>query len=129
MHAYICILVHYVVICIGRGTLVTTVFLFVFQMIYLLGQYYLTETAMYDIKWTIPQCVLTLRLIGQAIDIFDGVQKPETLSKAQKETALRTIPTLLEVAGHVFYPGSFMIGPQFNLRRYLDFVHGKFSQV
>lgn len=38
--------------------------------------YYLTSTGGYDIKWTMPQCVLTLRLIGIAFDMLDG-QKPE----------------------------------------------------
>jgi len=36
------------------------------------------------------------------------------------------MPSLLESAGHVFHPSSFLIGPQYPLRRYLDFVDGKF---
>jgi lysophospholipid acyltransferase 5 len=34
--------------------------------------YYMTGTETYDIKWSMPQCVLTLRLIGLAFDLFDG---------------------------------------------------------
>lgn len=36
--------------------------------------YYMTATDDYDIKWTMPQCVLTLRLIGLAFDLWDGSQ-------------------------------------------------------
>ncbi len=36
---------------------------FVWQ-IYLLMGYYYTATEEYDIKWTMPHCVLTLKLIG-----------------------------------------------------------------
>lgn len=34
--------------------------------------YYTTSTQDYDIKWTMPQCVLTLRLIGLAFNLWDG---------------------------------------------------------
>lgn len=39
------------------------------------------------------------------------------------------MPSLLASAAHIFYPGSFMIGPQYPMKRYLDFVEGKFSEV
>lgn len=32
----------------------------------------MTATNDYDIKWTMPQCVLTLRLIGLVFDVADG---------------------------------------------------------
>lgn len=34
--------------------------------------YYVTETESYDIIWTMPHCVLTLRLSGLAFDVYDG---------------------------------------------------------
>lgn len=34
----------------------------------------------YTIKWTTPHCVLTLRLIGLAFDVYDGRKKQVTLS-------------------------------------------------
>lgn len=37
----------------------------VFMQSYLLAGYYYTATDEYDIKWTMPQCVLTLKLIGE----------------------------------------------------------------
>jgi len=122
LHAYVCILVHFVTVKVTRGSRLGTALVFIFQMGYLLTEYYMTETAMYDIKWTIPHCVLTLRLVGQGFDLYDGTKDPDTLSSEQKITAIRTVPTLLESAGHVFYPGSFMIGPQFPISRYNSFV-------
>lgn len=42
--------------------------------------YYYTGTDTYDIKWSMPHCVLTLRLIGLTIDVYDG-QKPVVSSE------------------------------------------------
>ena len=74
IHAYICIVVQYALIVLLRANLASVVFSFTFQMTYLIGYYCVTESAIYDIKWTIPHCVLTLRLIGQAFDIHDGTK-------------------------------------------------------
>jgi lysophospholipid acyltransferase 5 len=41
-------------------------------VVILISGYYMTGTETYDIKWSMPQCVLTLRLIGLAFDLFDG---------------------------------------------------------
>lgn len=30
----------------------------------------------YDIKWTTPHCVLTLRLIAVVVDVYDGQKNP-----------------------------------------------------
>lgn len=50
----------------------------------------------------------------------------EELSQEQKKKALSKIPSLLEVAGYTYFPASFLVGPQFSMRRYLDFVAGIF---
>ena len=46
------------------------------EILFCVPGYYMTGTETYDIKWSMPQCVLTLRLIGLAFDLFDG-GKPE----------------------------------------------------
>ncbi|XP_014228355.1 lysophospholipid acyltransferase 5 [Trichogramma pretiosum] len=97
---------------------------FAYNMIHLLYGYYTTSTDDYDIKWTMPHCVLTLRLIGLAYDLLDGSQPDAKLSVTQRKTALRRQPSLLEMAAYVYFPGSFLIGPQFSMRRYLDHVDG-----
>ncbi|KAA0198008.1 hypothetical protein HAZT_HAZT006597 [Hyalella azteca] len=47
------------------------------------------------------------------------------LSAEQAQTALSECPSLLEVAAHTYFPASYMVGPQFNMKRYLDFTHGR----
>jgi lysophospholipid acyltransferase 5 len=103
--------------------------------------YWFTGTETYDIKWSMPHCVLTLRLIGLAFDVYDGHKKvcknivykmfqlkcvvlQEPLSKDQVSNAIRRIPTLLEVAGYTYFPASFMVGPQFPMARYLQMIYG-----
>ncbi|KAA0703141.1 Lysophospholipid acyltransferase 5 [Triplophysa tibetana] len=95
---------------------------FTFQMIYLLMGYYYTATDEYDIKWTMPHCVLTLKLIGLALDYYDGGKEPSQLSKDQKSAALSSPPSLLEVFGFSYFYGGFLVGPQFTLRNYQKLV-------
>lgn len=46
---------------------------FVAPMVYLVVGCYLTQIGNnYSITWTLPQCVLTLRLIAVTFDVFDG---------------------------------------------------------
>lgn len=40
-------------------------------------------------------------------------------------TALKEPPTLLEVAAFAYFPGSFLVGPQFSMKRYLDYINGE----
>lgn len=64
-HSLSAVLVTYGLITLLNGTaLVATSFLF--HMTYLLIGYYTTATETYDITWTMPHCVLTLKLIGLA---------------------------------------------------------------
>lgn len=65
---------YYTIKALGRGTK-SVAATFIFNMGYLMTGYYLTTTENYDIKWTMPQCVLTLRLIGLAFDLSDGSQQ------------------------------------------------------
>ena len=39
-------------------------------MSHLLWGYWVSETALYDITWTMPHCILTLRLIGLVRPLF-----------------------------------------------------------
>lgn len=120
--------------------------------------YYTTSTQDYDIKWTMPQCVLTLRLIGLAFNVWDGQKRDvrtlslfpviyvlshllpwrdnkshwsvlqEKLSDTQKQVALKERPSLLEIAAYAYFPGAFLIGPQFSMRRYLNYVNGQLAE-
>ncbi|XP_066996783.2 lysophospholipid acyltransferase 5 isoform X1 [Anabrus simplex] len=128
LHSTASVLVVYAILVLAGGTAASVLLVFTFSMGYLLMGYYMTGTETYDIKWSMPQCVLTLRLIGLAFDVYDGRKPIEQLSVEQKKTALDRIPTLLEVAGHTYFPASFLVGPQFPMRRYLNFVTGQFKE-
>ncbi|XP_029037777.2 lysophospholipid acyltransferase 5 [Osmia bicornis bicornis] len=124
-HSAATLCITYLILKLFGGTSLSVFATFVFNMSYLLYGYYTTSTDDYDIKWTMPQCVLTLRLIGLAFNIFDGKKSEEKLSALQKQVALKEQPTFLEVAAFTYFPGSFLVGPQFSMKRYLDFVNGR----
>uniref|UniRef100_A0A2R5LM33 Lysophospholipid acyltransferase 5 n=1 Tax=Ornithodoros turicata TaxID=34597 RepID=A0A2R5LM33_9ACAR len=125
-HSVINIGVVYGVLLVAGGTLFSAVFTFVFCMGYLLAGYFFTATGDYDITWTMPHCILCLRLIGLAFDVYDGQKDPTKLPHDQKRTALDKVPTILEVMGHSYFFGAFLVGPQFPMKRYKDFVQGSF---
>ncbi|CAL1290862.1 unnamed protein product [Larinioides sclopetarius] len=127
-HSIACLFFMYLILVTVGGTYCSVVISFLFFMGYLLIGYYYTGTDEYDIKWTMPHCVLTLRLIGLAWDVYDGQKPEEKLSEEQKKTALKRSPSLLEIGGHMYFFGGFMVGPQFPMMRYLDFVDGKFKE-
>lgn len=56
---------------LGPGKYNATV-TFIFNMTYLLMGYTNTESEEYDITWTMPHCVLTLKLIALSFDLWDG---------------------------------------------------------
>ena len=48
----------------------------IFNFGYLLYGYYLNQQDWkYSVTWTMPQCVLTLRLIAFTFDVYDGTLK------------------------------------------------------
>lgn len=125
-HSVVNILVVYALLKVAGGTLASAAFGFIFCMGYLVLGYYFTATKEYDITWTMPHCILALRLIGLVYDVYDGKKNPEKLPHDQKRTALDKVPSLLEVTGHSYFFGGFLVGPQFPMKRYLDFVDGTF---
>ncbi|CAH0549779.1 unnamed protein product [Brassicogethes aeneus] len=116
------------VLSVLQGTATSVAITFVFNLTYLLIGYIYSSTDGYDINWTLPQCILVLRLIAISFDLYDGKQPEETLSAENKKVALKELPSILELYGHSLFPTSFLVGPQFSMRRYLDFVEGKFSK-
>ena len=51
-----------------RGSFASTVAMYIFHMTYLGIGYLYTQSVDYDINWTMPGCVLCLRMIGLAAD-------------------------------------------------------------
>lgn len=103
-------------------------FSFIFNMTYLLAGYIWTESEDYDITWTMPHCVLTLKLIALAFDLWDGqkLKQGKELSENNKKTAIVDSPSLIELLGFVYFPSCFLVGPIFSFRRYKQFVSEEF---
>merc|ERR1712013_878777 len=83
-------------------------------MTYLMAGYWYMAGETYDISWTMPQCVLCLRLIGLTWDVYDGTRQkdsPDSLSTDQAKTALSTSPNILEMLSHSFFIGGYFVGP------------------
>ncbi|ORY00285.1 MBOAT-domain-containing protein [Basidiobolus meristosporus CBS 931.73] len=131
---------------------VAVILCFLFNLGYLLGGYYSNSLEVYDITWTMPQCILCLRMIGMAWDFYDGRQvhkeritsvTESNKSQAESEakpavqvtrppskapvsftnTALVTLPSFLEVLGYSYFFGAFLIGPQFSFTLYKRFIN------
>ncbi|XP_068148421.1 lysophospholipid acyltransferase 5 [Drosophila tropicalis] len=101
---------------------------FIFHMTYLMLGYYYTASNEYDILWTMPHCILVLRMIGYGFDLTDGLKPQSELSEDQKETNLPQFPSLLELLAFAYFPGGFLVGPQFPYRRYQRFIDGEFRK-
>lgn len=76
LHSAICVFSTWTTLMVLGGSTLSVSLLFIFNLSYLLLGYWFTETDGYDVTWTMPHCVLCLRLIGLAFDVADG-QKPE----------------------------------------------------
>jgi lysophospholipid acyltransferase 5 len=75
-HCLLCIAVQYATILVCGSSPYSPAFSMAFQLTYLLWGYWCTSTEDYDISWTLPHCVLTLRLVGVAFDYYDGQKEP-----------------------------------------------------
>ncbi|PAV81015.1 hypothetical protein WR25_06936 [Diploscapter pachys] len=90
---------------------------------HLLLGYWFAESDSYDINWTTPQCILTLRFIGMVMDVYDGFHY-EMVKPDMKKTAIRDPPGMLEIAAYAFFFCGSVVGPQFTLAHFRQFVNG-----
>ncbi|XP_063291324.1 lysophospholipid acyltransferase 5 isoform X2 [Pelobates fuscus] len=128
-HSVLCVVLHFLMLRLMGRTITAVLTSFCFQMTYLLCGYYYTATDNYDIKWTMPHCVLTLKLIGLAFDYYDGGKDKSSLTPEQQRHIVPRAPTLLEVCGFSYYYGGFLVGPQFSMCSYLKLVNGELTDV
>jgi len=129
-HSLYSILATYITLLVMGGTSYSVVLSLVFNMTYLMAGYWYMAGETYDISWTMPQCVLCLRLIGLTWDVYDGARQkdnPDSLSKDQAKTALSTSPNILEMLSHSFFIGGYFVGPQFSLAKYRQFVSPEYQ--
>jgi len=131
VHSLYAVLATYLILLCAGGTLVSVVVSFLFNFGYLLVGYVYTETEGYDICWTMPHCVLSLKLIGLTFDCYDGERARRlgegVLSKDQRKSFLPDNPSLLEMLSHSFFLGGYLIGPQIPLKRYREFVRPDYT--
>ncbi|XP_040568096.1 lysophospholipid acyltransferase 5 [Lepeophtheirus salmonis] len=128
LHSMICILVSYGLLFFLRPTFITSLIVFIFNMVYLLVGYFANSSESYDLSWTMPHCVLCLRLIAVAIDLYDGAKPEDSLSAEQMKYRLLKMPSLLELFSQCFFVGGYFVGPQFSMRKYQDFIQRNITQ-
>jgi len=129
-HSLYSILATYIILLVSGGSFYSVVLSFVVNMTYLMAGYWYMAGETYDISWTMPQCVLCLRLIGLTWDVYDGARQkdnPDSLSKDQAQTALPSSPNILEMLSHSFFIGGYFVGPQFSLSKYRQFVSPEYQ--
>ncbi|ENN75052.1 hypothetical protein HUJ04_001252 [Dendroctonus ponderosae] len=124
-HCLLSILLTYLAVHFLKGLAMVAV-VSAFNFTYLLAGYCYYSTDSYDITWTMPYCILVLRLMGVTFDVYDGTRPKEELSSDALKTALPQPPTLLQMFGHSLFPSACLVGPQFSMRRFLDFIGAKF---
>jgi lysophospholipid acyltransferase 5 len=102
---------------------------FAFNFIYLLTAYVWYSTEEYDLNWTTPQCVLTLRLIGFSFDYFDGGRETKELGPEEKLYRLEKLPNLINVFGFSYFFTAVLAGPQFTYYRYQQLLSENIYRV
>jgi len=127
IHSLICTFTQWLTFKLIGHTKYSLYFSFLFQFGYLLAGYAYTETEGYDICWTMPGCVMCLRLIGFAFDRYDGIKKKEDRRPDQVENALEENPSLLETFGYIYNFNGLMIGPQYPLSLHRKLVAGELT--
>lgn len=68
------------------------------------------------------QMVLVMKLTAFCWNVQDGRLPEAELSDFQKEHAIRTMPSLLDYAGYVFFFPALMAGPAFDYCDYSDYI-------
>ncbi|KPM04938.1 lysophospholipid acyltransferase 5-like protein [Sarcoptes scabiei] len=98
---------------------------FIFVLVYLLCGYKANQIDWnYSLTWTMPQCILTLRLIALSFDLND---KPKSKSFVAKDfghidSSLRHLPNFIDFLSFCFFPGAFFVGPLFPYISYEKFL-------
>jgi len=131
-HGIYAILFNYLLLVIAGGTYLSVVLSFTFNISYLLIGYTFTASEEYDISWTMPQCVLCLRLIGLTVDVYDGIQAKQhkiILSKEQEKNCLTETPSIIEMLSHSFFIGGYFVGPQFTMKKFRAFASPNYHQT
>lgn len=112
----------------------STGFSAVFAFGYLMSGYIRHGGEDYTLDWTTSYCVMCLRLIGFAMDYYDGNKRTKeekaqsrNVSKVWDNAELKELPTIIETFGYSFCYFGCLVGPQFPFNFYINFVTGKLA--
>lgn len=73
--------------------------------------------------------MLVLRLIGLTFDVCDTHDFKSGVAKKEMDYyGIEKTPNLLEIASYVYFPASFLAGPQFPYRLYERFMNKEFGK-
>ncbi|KAI3415366.1 hypothetical protein GPALN_004978 [Globodera pallida] len=137
-HSLVSIGIAYLIVTFLPGTILSVFFAHFCFLGHLLIGYWFAESSTYDITWTTPFCIMTLRYIGLVMDIYDGHQTTTDENAARTararrnnadfvgDTAISERPGLLEIAAFGLFFAGTLVGPQFSLARFRAFVNGQF---
>lgn len=76
-----------------------------------------------------PQCVLTLSLIALSFDIYDNEKNQQSKELLNEDTALNRSPSLIEILSKIYFPPTFLIGPQIKFKHYLSFIQSNQNRL
>lgn len=138
-----------------KNRFLSAALIFLFNVVYLTVGYYFNCNGDYDLTWTMPQCVLCLRMIGFGLDYYDGENKtpvdqtkePETLKPSVEklvtkeipnkpapkvktvsfsgDCALAELPRFDQFLGYAYFFSAFLVGPQFSFSLYHRFINAQ----
>ncbi|KAL7073086.1 hypothetical protein ACQ4LE_007775 [Meloidogyne hapla] len=136
-HTIFSIIIAYLIVNFIPGTPLSVAAAHIFFLGHLLIGIWFVESSTYDITWTTPFCIVTLRMTALVMDVYDGHQKNikdahdghQSDSKTKPEqlkTAIMDKPNLLEIAAYSFFFSGTLTGPHFSLKRFREFVNGNY---
>ncbi|KAH7484303.1 hypothetical protein KRP22_005476 [Phytophthora ramorum] len=140
VHSFVSALVTYVLVKFGPSKHAPGM-VFLFNMLYMSASHIYRLYVDY-MGWTLdftgPQMLLVIKLTSFAYNYYDGVvdktfeRKGDGMSPGKKKVyegrqklAIHEIPSLLEFFGYVYSFTTFLAGPAFEIREYLDVTSGK----
>nr|XP_054768782.1 lysophospholipid acyltransferase 5-like [Lytechinus pictus] len=125
LHFIITVVVNYLLLAASGGSVASVVISFLYNMIYFLIGTVSVSDGTHDVLWDTPHCIMVLKVIGVAFDLYDGQKSKDKLSAEQQKYYLTRAPSLLEMGGFCLFFGGFLAGPQFSMRLYLDYTNNR----
>uniref|UniRef100_A0AAV1TL02 Lysophospholipid acyltransferase n=1 Tax=Peronospora matthiolae TaxID=2874970 RepID=A0AAV1TL02_9STRA len=140
IHSFISSLITFLLVKFGPPKH-APVLVFVFNMLYMSASHIYRLYVDY-MGWTLdftgPQMLLVIKLTSFAYNYYDGVVDKTMAKKGaeltggdkklysgRQQLAIYEIPSLLEFFGYVYSFTTFLAGPAFEIREYLDVTSGK----